>query len=96
MRVTLNGPGSLNALNPKMVEELGVLFTDLYAREEARVGVLRGAGRAFCAGLDLKAFGDGDKKATMSAGLATQRPCGGIYAYRAIHRRIARPRDGPS
>ncbi len=73
MRITLNRPASLNALNPKMVEELGGLFTELYQRDDVRVVVLRGAGRAFCAGLDLKDFGDWDRKASVSQGLATQR-----------------------
>lgn len=73
MRVALNRPHALNALNPQMVEELGRLFAGLCAREDIRIVVLRGAGRAFCAGLDLKAFGEWDKRATISEGLATQR-----------------------
>ncbi|HSV80832.1 MAG TPA: enoyl-CoA hydratase-related protein [Ramlibacter sp.] len=52
--VTLNRPERLNALNPRLVAELGDYFRGLDARSPARVVVLRGAGRAFCAGLDLK------------------------------------------
>ena len=52
--VTLNRPGSLNALNRRIVEELRELFVGLYWRHEVRVVVLRGAGANFCAGLDLK------------------------------------------
>lgn len=52
--VTLNRPESLNALSERLVDELGHLFTSLYTREDVRVVVLRGAGRAFCAGMDLK------------------------------------------
>ncbi|MGE0830729.1 MAG: enoyl-CoA hydratase/isomerase family protein [Hyphomonadaceae bacterium] len=52
--VTLNRPQSLNALNNRMVVELRTLFTELYWNREIRVVVLGGAGRAFCAGLDLK------------------------------------------
>ncbi len=52
--VTLNRPQALNALNGAMIDELGHLFTSLYTRESLRVVVLRGAGRAFCAGMDLK------------------------------------------
>jgi len=53
--VTLNRPERLNALDPDLVDALRALFTDLYWRHDIRVVVLEGAGRAFCAGLDLKA-----------------------------------------
>ena len=52
--VTMNRPGSLNALNRRIVEELRDLFVGLYWRHDIRVVVLRGAGSSFCAGLDLK------------------------------------------
>jgi enoyl-CoA hydratase len=53
-RLTLNRPASLNALNGDTMEALEAAF-DAAAREDAvRVVVLRGAGRAFCAGYDLK------------------------------------------
>ncbi|HEY2049966.1 MAG TPA: enoyl-CoA hydratase-related protein [Caulobacteraceae bacterium] len=52
--VTMNRPDRLNALNRRLVEELRDLFTGLYWRHEVRVVALRGAGGAFCAGLDLK------------------------------------------
>jgi enoyl-CoA hydratase/carnithine racemase len=52
--VTLDRPERLNALNPLLIAELNAFFGGLNARSEARVVVLRGAGRAFCAGLDLK------------------------------------------
>ena len=52
--VTLNRPESLNTLTSTMIDELLRLFTALERDREVRVVVLRGAGRAFCAGLDLK------------------------------------------
>lgn len=52
--VTLDRPEQLNALNSRLIAELNDFFGGLNARSEARVVVLRGAGRAFCAGLDLK------------------------------------------
>jgi enoyl-CoA hydratase len=52
--VTLNRPDALNAMNPPLVDDLRALFAGLGERREVRLLVLRGAGRAFCAGLDLK------------------------------------------
>jgi len=54
LRVTLARPAALNALDSTMVEELRSLFWGLADDAETRVVVLRGEGRAFCAGLDLK------------------------------------------
>ena len=51
--LTLNRPESLNAMNIVLVDELRECLTDLATRKEARIVILRGAGRAFCAGLDL-------------------------------------------
>lgn len=52
--VTLDRPERLNALDDVMVEELSSYFHALRKDREVRVVVLRGAGRAFCAGLDLQ------------------------------------------
>jgi enoyl-CoA hydratase/carnithine racemase len=51
--LTLNRPDALNAMNTTMADELTEYLTGLHAREECRVVVLRGSGRAFCAGADL-------------------------------------------
>ena len=52
--VTLNRPDSLNALNRQMVDDLLDYTQSLYWDKSVRVVVLQGAGRGFCAGLDLK------------------------------------------
>ncbi|MEH6548885.1 MAG: enoyl-CoA hydratase/isomerase family protein [Pseudomonadales bacterium] len=52
--VTMNRPESLNALSQEMVRQLRGYFEDKYDDKDTRIIVLRGAGRAFCAGLDLK------------------------------------------
>ena len=54
-RVTLNRPERLNALNQPLTEALLAYFEGLRRNRETRVVILRGAGRAFCAGADLKA-----------------------------------------
>lgn len=53
--ITLNRPGALNALSRDLGARLIAALTDLRARADLRVVVLRGAGaRAFCTGADLK------------------------------------------
>lgn len=70
--LTLNRPDSLNAMNPTLVRELRSFFWDLADDRETRVVVMRGAGRAFCAGLDLKEHG-GDQGGGIPASLRAQR-----------------------
>lgn len=52
--LTLNRPESLNALSRDMMLELQHYFGALYTKYDTRVVIIRGAGRGFCAGLDLK------------------------------------------
>ncbi len=52
--VRLNRPEVLNALNLKMGVELLAVFDQLDADRSVRVVVMTGAGRAFCAGDDLR------------------------------------------
>lgn len=52
--VTLDRPDRLNALDPAMIAELHDYFGALQGDLTTRVVVLRGAGRGFCAGLDIK------------------------------------------
>ena len=57
MRVTLDRPEVLNAINVKMHEELQMAFDDFAMDDNKWVCVVIGAGdRAFCAGSDLKAI----------------------------------------
>jgi enoyl-CoA hydratase/carnithine racemase len=52
--LTMNRPERLNAMNPALVDALCHYFEALRDRSDIRVVVLQGAGRAYCAGLDLK------------------------------------------
>jgi enoyl-CoA hydratase len=70
--LTLNRPDALNAMNPQLVSELRDFFGELPERRDVRVVVLRGAGRAFCAGLDLKNPGSAST-GTAEGALAGQR-----------------------
>jgi len=53
-KITLNRPESLNALNRTMVTEIGQVLEDSENDSRIRVVVITGAGKAFCAGADLK------------------------------------------
>jgi len=53
-RLTLNMPRSLNALSDAMLAALKQTLADLAQDSSVKVVVLRGAGKAFCAGHDLK------------------------------------------
>jgi enoyl-CoA hydratase/carnithine racemase len=55
--LTLNRPDALNSINNQMVADLSDYFGRLFNAPRTRIVVLRGAGRAFCAGLDIKAQG---------------------------------------
>ena len=52
--LTLNRPKQLNALSEALLTALQAEFDALSVDPDVRVVVLRGAGRAFCAGHDLK------------------------------------------
>ncbi len=71
-RVTLNRPAKLNAVTRQMVDELDDYFGRLQFAEEIRIVVLRGAGRAFCVGLDMNAW-DPSQKRTVEETLLFQR-----------------------
>jgi methylglutaconyl-CoA hydratase len=51
--VSLNRPDIRNAFNEVMISELILCFESLQQREDIRIIVLRGNGKAFCAGADL-------------------------------------------
>jgi enoyl-CoA hydratase/carnithine racemase len=55
--ITLNRPDVLNAYNIRMRDELFQILTAVRDDDDVRAVVLRGAGRAFCAGADLTEFG---------------------------------------
>jgi enoyl-CoA hydratase len=52
--ITLNRPEALNAMNAELIAGLHEAFAALRHDRSCRVIILTGAGRAFCAGLDLK------------------------------------------
>jgi enoyl-CoA hydratase len=58
--VRLNRPEARNALSPELIGELGAALDAAAADDGVRAVVLTGTGdRAFCAGMDLRAFAEG-------------------------------------
>ncbi|MBI1942524.1 MAG: crotonase/enoyl-CoA hydratase family protein [Betaproteobacteria bacterium] len=59
-RITLNRPARLNAIDDRMPREIRRAVEAANDDDRVHVIVLAGAGRAFCAGYDLKQFAEGD------------------------------------
>ncbi|MET8798721.1 crotonase/enoyl-CoA hydratase family protein [Nocardia sp. NPDC004568] len=57
--LTLNRPERLNAITGEMAREIGEAVAAANADDSVRVIVIQGAGRAFCAGYDLKLYAEG-------------------------------------
>jgi enoyl-CoA hydratase/carnithine racemase len=56
--ITLNRPDKLNALNPTVLVDLAAALDRFESDADARVGVVKGAGRAFLAGADIEHYLD--------------------------------------
>lgn len=77
--VSLNRPDALNALSPGLVQSLNDYFEGLHSRRDVRVVILRGNGRAFCAGLDIKEARKPSDETPVLRTLRTQTEIGNIY-----------------
>ena len=60
--VTLNRPDRLNAINFDLASELEQVTAEFEEDGEARVVIVTGAGRGFCAGADIKELADPNAK----------------------------------
>jgi enoyl-CoA hydratase len=88
-RITLNRPDKLNAMTTELVQQLHRALDDVAVDPSCRVIVLTGAGRGFCAGLDLRGYGE----APDSEGFG--RPQAGFAVQRHIARLIPHLRSLP-
>ena len=61
--LTFNRPESMNALSAELRKAFQDAINDIHADPDVGVVILTGAGRAFCAGLDLKEMGDAEARA---------------------------------
>lgn len=64
--ITLNRPDQRNAINTDVCANLRSAVDRLENTPDLRVGILRGAGDVFCAGMDLKAFMAGEADAILT------------------------------
>jgi 2-(1,2-epoxy-1,2-dihydrophenyl)acetyl-CoA isomerase len=62
--ITLNRPEARNGIVPQLMDDLWAAVQDAAADQALRVLVLRGAGRDFCPGADLKAYVAASQRAT--------------------------------
>ena len=60
IRLTLNRPQALNAVDDRGTLELHQTAQAIHDDPTARAVIIRGAGRAFCAGIDLKELAAGE------------------------------------
>ena len=60
MVITLNRPEAMNAINGALSHGLMNAITELDNDDGLTAGVITGAGRGFCSGMDLKAFARGE------------------------------------
>src|SRR5687767_9220899 len=56
--VTLDRPSSLNSMNAELIGELHDTLDAIKRDRDVRVVIITGEGRGFCAGLDLRGFGE--------------------------------------
>ena len=74
--ITLNRPQARNAVNQALADALASALDELDSDDDLRAGVLTGAGKGFCAGMDLKALVRGERSIVDGRGWAgmTMRP----------------------
>jgi enoyl-CoA hydratase len=73
--ITINRPDQRNAVNAAVATGMAAALDELDADPELSVGLITGAGKGFCAGMDLKAFVAGERPHVEGRGFAgiTQR-----------------------
>ena len=73
--ITINRPEQRNAVNAAVANGIAAAMDDLDGDDGLSIGVITGAGKGFCAGMDLKAFVAGESPHARGRGFAgiTQR-----------------------
>lgn len=98
--VTLNRPDKLNAMTSELVESLHKTLDAIAVDADVRVVVLTGAGRGFCAGLDLGGYGTAPGRrqpGKVEASFATQKHIASLVPHmRSIPQPIIAAVNGPA
>jgi enoyl-CoA hydratase len=68
--ITINRPDQRNAVNAAVAQGIAAALDELDGEADLSVGVLTGAGKGFCAGMDLKAFVTGERPYAEGRGFA--------------------------
>jgi enoyl-CoA hydratase len=100
MKLTLNRPDRLNAMNAALVADLHDALDRVASDRSCRVVVLTGAGRGFCAGLDLHEGASPPSAAGLGrvqAGMEVQRSIAALIPHmRATPQPIIAAVNGPA
>jgi enoyl-CoA hydratase len=99
-RVVLNRPDRLNAITAELCEALRAELRSISAQRDCRAVILTGAGRGFCAGLDLGGYGaapgnDGSDEARDRLG-NQQHMSGLILELRRVPQPVIAAVNGPA
>ena len=98
--LTLDRPERLNAMSHELVADLHTALDAVAADRDCRVVVITGAGRGFCAGLDLKGTGTapgGDDGAGRQAGMIGQQHIARLIPHlRSLRQPVIAAVNGPA
>jgi enoyl-CoA hydratase len=99
-RLTLNRPERLNAMSTELVAELHQRLDEVAADHGCRVVILTGAGRGFCAGLDLREgvhVPGTEGEGRVQAGMATQQFIASLIPHlRSLRQPVISAVNGPA
>lgn len=100
VQITLNRPERLNAMTTELVSGLHAALDEVAVDPGARVVVLTGAGRGFCAGLDLGGYGAAphtEHLGRTQAGFAVQRHIAALIPHlRSLPQPVIAAVNGPA